>query len=356
MIPRFVRNNVRKSPGYTPGEQPAIGQRVIKLNTNENPFPPSPKVMHAVHSFDAEALRRYPNPTADPFRRAVSTVTSLPLEMIIGGNGSDDVLSIAMRTFFGPGDLVAFPDPTYSLYSVLADLDEVRWSTVPWERNWDLPIEGLLASKPRGIFLANPNAPTGTFVSPSRIKQLLELFSGLVLIDEAYVDFAGENCMPLLREHQNLIISRTLSKAYSLAGLRFGYAMAHAEVIAEMMKVKDSYNCDAIAIAAATAAMLDQEYAGRTWQYVCAERERVTGELTAMGFAVLPSRANFVLATVPGGKGRAAYDELKGKGILVRYFDKPGLQDKIRISIGKREENDALLAVLKTLAAAERAA
>jgi histidinol-phosphate aminotransferase len=345
----FVRNNIRQMSGYTPGEQPGAGVRIIKLNTNENPFPPSPRVMAAIRALEPEHLRRYPNPTADHFRSAAAKVNGIPMDWIIAGNGSDDTLSIAMRTFLGPGDLLAYPDPTYSLYPVLADIDQTRHVGVPWAKNYDLPIDALIATGARGIFLANPNAPTGTFLPPGRIKELLKRFDGLVLVDEAYVDFSGENCVSLLREHENLVISRTLSKAYSLAGLRFGYGMAQPQVITEMMKVKDSYNCDAIAIVAAAAALLDQDYARKTWEHVCNERERVTRELTAMGWTVLPSRANFILATSPDGDGQSAYLGLKARGILVRYFDKPGLRDKIRISIGTREEDDALLAALKMM-------
>ncbi len=351
MIPSFVRPNVSQMSGYTPGEQPAIGQCVIKLNTNENPYPPSPKVMAAVRDTPAEALRRYPNPTADDFRLAAASVNRISIEMVIAGNGSDDILSIAMRTFLAPGELVAFPDPTYSLYPVLADLDQVRWATVPWTPDWDLPIDSLLALKPKAIFLANPNAPTGTFVAIPTISQLLSRFSGLVLIDEAYVDFAHDNCVPLLATHHNLVISRTLSKAYSLAGLRFGYAMAHPSVIAEMMKVKDSYNCDAIAVRAATAAILDQDYARQNWARVRSERDRLATELHALGWTTLPSQANFLLATAPDANGKHAYLQLKAQGILVRYFDKPGLQDKIRITVGSPQDNDALLQGIRALAA-----
>jgi histidinol-phosphate aminotransferase len=356
MAPNFVRANIREMAGYMPGEQPEVGERVIKLNTNENPFPPSPKVMQAIGQIEPELLRRYPNPTADLFRAAAAKLLEVSMDMILAGNGSDDVLSIAVRTFVGPGDLLAYPDPTYSLYPVLAELGESRFAGVPWEKDYDLPLEALLALKPRAIFLANPNAPTGTFVSPGRIKQLLERFAGLVLIDETYVDFAGENCLSLVWEHENLVISRTLSKAYSLAGLRFGYAVAQPRVIEQMMKVKDSYNCDAIAICAAAAAIQDQEYARQTWEMIRAERERLTDELAALGWKVLPSRANFLLATVPDGDGAAAYLGLKDQGILVRYFDKPGLRDKVRITVGTSQENNALLGGIKALSTKEQAA
>lgn len=349
MSPQFVRPNIRSMAGYTPGEQPGVGERIVKLNTNENPFPPSPKVLQALQQIQPEMLRRYPNPTADVFRVAAAKALGLPMEMLLAGNGSDDILSIATRTFLEPGDVLAFPEPTYSLYPVLADIQEGRYVTVPWADNWDLPIDALLATKAHAIYIANPNAPTGTFVSPARIEQLLEKFSGLVLVDEAYTDFAGEDCISLVHEHENLVISRTLSKAYSLAGLRFGYAIAQTQVIAEMMKVKDSYNCDAIATIVAAAAIADQDYARKTWEHVRAERKRLTDELTALGWRVLPSRANFILATAPDGNGRRAYAGLKANGILVRYFDQPGLKDKIRITVGTKQENDALLDGIKSL-------
>lgn len=342
--------------GYTPGEQPGAGERVVKLNTNENPFPPSPKVMQAIRDIEAEMLRRYPNPTAEPFRVAAADVLEVSPEMIIAGNGSDDILSVAVLTFCGPGDTLAYPDPTYSLYPVLAELDEVKTVTVPWEKDWGLPTDALIATKARAIFLANPNAPSGTFVSPQKIAELADNFSGLVLIDEAYVDFAEDNCLPLIRKHENIVVTRTLSKAYSLAGLRFGFAIAQASVIKEMNKARDSYPCDAISVAAATAAIGDQDYARKTWEHVRSERQRVSSELTQMGWTVLPSQANFILAQTPSGRGREAYLGLKQQGILVRFFNKPGLDDKIRITIGTSQENNALLGGIKALTAAEKAA
>ncbi|MCS7033575.1 MAG: histidinol-phosphate transaminase [Phycisphaerae bacterium] len=356
MAPAFVRPSVRALSGYVPGEQPPIGQRVVKLNTNENPFPPSPKVMEAIRQVEPELLRRYPNPMADSFRAAAARVLGIPAEMILCGNGSDDLLTIATRTFVAPGGTLAAPEPTYSLYPVLAALEEARFVPVPWTRDYDLPINGLLAARAEAIFIVNPNAPTGTFVSPARIAELAEQFRGLILVDEAYVDFADENCALLVNAFENLVVTRSLSKSYSLAGLRFGYAIAQPHVIAEMAKVKDSYNCDAISTLAATAAIEDQEYARRTWEHVKSERLRVSEELAAMGWGVIPSRANFILASVPGGRARDAWLRLKEQGILVRYFDQPGLRDKLRITIGTIQENNALLGAVKSLQLVERAA
>jgi histidinol-phosphate aminotransferase len=331
---------------YVPGEQPAPGERIIKLNTNENPFPPSPRVLEAIRSVDGELLRRYPSPKADAFRATAAAVHGVSPDMVIAGNGSDEILAIAMRTFLGPGDVLAYPDPTYSLYPVLAATCENRVVTVPWEPGWELPVAALLATGARAIFFANPNAPTGTLVRPSRVRELALAFDGLLLVDEAYVDFADESCLDLVRELPNVMLCRTFSKGYSLAGLRFGYAVAAADLVVEMTKVKDSYNCDAIAILAATAALADQDYARGTWQAVRKERARLTAALGQRGWDVIPSQTNFLFATCPGGKAGEIYRDLKAKRILVRYFDKPGLADKLRITIGTAEQNDALLAAL----------
>jgi histidinol-phosphate aminotransferase len=356
MPPSFVRQTVRDMQGYVPGEQPGPGQRVVKLNTNENPFPPSDRVVQAVTSISAETLRRYPNPTADIFREAAAKLHNVTRDHILAGNGSDDILTIATRCFVPPGGSLAFPDPTYSLYPVLAKLEEAKAIAIPWERDWALPIDALRATGAAAIYLANPNAPSATFVSPTKVAELARNFPGLVLVDEAYVDFADDNCLALVEQFSNVVISRTLSKAYSLAGMRFGYAIAQPEVIAEMMKVKDSYNCDAVSVLAATAAIEDQEYARWTWENIKSERARVGSELAQLGWTVLPSQANFILAAVPDGRGKEMYLGLKQQGILVRYFDLPGLQDKLRITIGQSHENNALLAGIKMLTAAGKAA
>jgi len=356
MGPQFVRAMVRAMEGYTPGEQPDSGQRVVKLNTNENPFPPSDRVMAAIAAISAESLRRYPNPTADVFRDAAAKLHGLTRNHFLVGNGSDDILTIATRCFMSSGDTLAYPDPTYSLYPVLAKLQDAKTAAVPWGADWSLPADALVNCGASAIYLANPNAPSGTLVPSSDVAELARRFSGLVLVDEAYADFAEENCVALVDEFSNVVISRSLSKAYSLAGLRCGYAIGQPEVIAEMMKVKDSYNTDAIAIVAGAAALADQAHARGTWENVKTERVRVSRELTEIGFTVLPSQANFILAAVPGGRGREMYLGLKQQGILVRYFDLPGLRDKLRITIGQSHENNALLAGIKMLTASGKAA
>jgi histidinol-phosphate aminotransferase len=340
------RATIAAMTGYTPGEQPGPGERVIKLNTNENPYPPSPRVMEAIRALDPEHLRRYPNPTSDAFRVAAARALGVTPDMILAGNGSDEILSLVVRAFLGPGEILAYPDPTYSLYPVLARIGEVKVVEIPWGPGWELPVAPLCASGARAIFFANPNAPSGTLVRAERVRALAAGFAGVVLVDEAYVDFADEDSLPLLAECPNLIVTRTLSKGYSLAGLRFGWAVAAPATIAQLSKVKDSYNCDALSIVAAIAALEDREHAARTWQLVRSERARLSDELARRGWQVIPSTANFLLASCPGGDGHAVYAALKTRGILVRFFEKAGLSDKVRITVGSPDQNDALLAAL----------
>lgn len=344
--PPGARPSIAAMAGYTPGEQPKRGEKVIKLNTNENPYPPSPKVTACLRGIDPEDLRRYPNPMADRFREVAARLYGLTPENVLAGNGSDDILNIAIRTFLDPGAVLAYPEPTYSLYPVLAEIHGATVRTVPWNDGWSLPADALLGTGARMVFLANPNAPSGTAVAPDAIAAFAERFAGVVLVDEAYAEFADESCLPLLRTRANVIVCRTLSKSYALAGLRFGYALAAPELIAEMTKVKDSYNCDAVSIAAATAALEDQDHARDIWQRIRAERRRLADALTARGYDVLPSQSNFVFARPPQGEAGAIYRALKGRGILVRFFDQPGISDRLRITVGRPEENDALLKAL----------
>jgi histidinol-phosphate aminotransferase len=361
------RPNVDAMHGYTPGEQPRAGERVVKLNTNESPYPPSPKVLAALRDIPADALRRYPQPTSEDLRRTAARVWSaygITPEMVLAGNGSDDLLTIAVRSFAGEGDRVAFPWPTYSLYDTLCQIQAARAVRVPFPADWSLPAGELLATGARLAFIANPNAPSGTALPASVIADFADRFPGVVVVDEAYADFA-EPEHTFLRvlahggpagsvRHRNVVVLRTFSKSYALAGARLGLAFADPALISGMVKVKDSYNVDAVAARLGAAALEDQEHLAATVAKVRSERTRLTARLSALGFAVLPSRANFVLARRPGAPaGETAgglYRALKARGILVRYFDVPELRDALRISVGTPEENDALLAALEELA------
>ena len=353
-----VRPAVADMSGYSPGEQPAAGGRVIKLNTNENPYPPGEAVMRAIRAVDAESLRRYPDPTAMAFRAAAARRHGVSPDMVLAGNGSDDILTILLRTFVDAGGRVAYPSPTYSLYATLAQIQGAGVAEVPWRDGWRLPADALAEVGAPLTFVVNPNAPSGTWVEPGELADLARRLRGALVIDEAYADFAGEDCAGLIADCPNVIVSRSLSKGFGLAGLRFGYALARPEVVAEMAKVKDSYNCDAVAIAAAAAALDDVALAERTWRQVAGDRDALAGDLAELGFDVTPSRANFLLARPPGDDREAGrlYRGLKSQGILVRHFDKPGLADRLRITVGTPAENAALLEGLKVLMRKELAA
>jgi histidinol-phosphate aminotransferase len=337
----YFRENIEKLTGYVPGFQPD-GANVVKLNTNENPYPPSPKVIEAIESLSPEGLRRYPQPLADTFRQAAGKVLGVRPENIICTNGGDDLLTICFRAFCDQDRPAAWPTPTYSLYEVLASLQDCRVVEADFaDDNWR---DKLIAAGAALTIVCNPNAPTGVQVAANDLAELAGRLSGVLLIDEAYVDFAWDNCFRLVEQFDNVIILRSMSKGYSLAGLRFGFGIANEALIAGLMKVKDSYNVDSISIAAATAAVLDQEYFKANVEKVIAERSRMTKELTGLGFQVAPSETNFLLAQISGAG--AIYEKLAKDNIYVRYWNTGQMADKLRVTIGTREQNDALLKAL----------
>jgi len=340
----YFRENVEKAKGYEPGFQPQQTD-VLKLNTNENPYPPSPKVMKVLAEIGPEQLRRYPDPLANVFRRAAAEVNGVGADYIMCCNGGDDLLSIAFRAFCDERRPVAYPVPTYSLYPVLANLQNCKAIEIPFNGEFNLPTK-LVNTNAALTIICNPNAPTGTFVSVGELASLADELNGILLIDEAYVDFAEDNCAALVKDFDNVIVLRSMSKGYCLAGLRFGYAIARPSVIEGLMKVKDSYNVDVVAIAAATAAIKDQRYAKENIEKVKEERKRLARELRALGFEVPTSYANFVLAKNRNYKAGAIYDKLVQRGIYVRYFDFPGLENKLRITVGTQQQDDKLLCAL----------
>jgi histidinol-phosphate aminotransferase len=344
----YFRDNVERVAGYTPGFQPKSAD-VVKLNTNENPYPPSPAVLEALRAVGAEQLRRYPDPAGSAFREAAARVHGVEPENIICCNGGDDLLSIAIRAFCEADRPLAYPVPTYTLYPVLAKLEDCPAVEIPFDEGFRLPA--LLATSGAALtIVCNPNAPSGTCVAVEDLASLAEMLSGVLLIDEAYVDFADRDCIELTQRFDNVIVLRSLSKGYSLAGLRFGYGIAPAELIRGLMKVKDSYNVDAVAIALATAAIQDQEYFRANVEKIRAERRSLTEALRGLGFAVLESATNFVLATVTGTTSAARiHEELAKRNIYVRYFDVGGLEDKLRISVGTKEQNEKLLGAMKEI-------
>jgi histidinol-phosphate aminotransferase len=343
----YFRENIEEAEGYQPGFQPQQTD-VVKLNTNENPYPPTPAVMKALAEIGPEQLRRYPDPLGNAFRKAAAEVNSVSPEYIMCCNGGDELLTMAFRAFCEEKRPVAYPVPTYSLYPVLANLQNCEAIEVPFDSEFNLPAK-LAASAAALTIVCNPNAPTGSFISVDELASLADELSGVLLIDEAYVDFAEENCTALVKDFDNVIILRSMSKGYALAGLRFGYAIAQQGLIEGLMKVKDSYNVDAVAVAAATAAIKDQEYFRENIEKVKKERKRLTEQLRVLGFEVPASYANFVLAESGNYQASEIYDKLVQRNIYVRYFAYPELKDKLRITVGAAEQNDTLLSALKEI-------
>ena len=323
----YFRRNIEKAKGYKPGFQPEETD-VIKLNTNENPYPPSPAVLKALAQIGPELLRRYPDPAGDEFRRAAAKVNAVQPENIICCNGGDELLTMAFRAFCDENRHVGYPVPTYSLYPVLANLQNCRALEVPFDAEFNLPAK-LARTGASLTIVCNPNAPNGSFISVDELASLANELSGVLLIDEAYVDFAEENCTALAKELDNVIILRSMSKGYCLAGVRFGYAIADAGLIEGLMKVKDSFN--------------------QTTEKVKKERKELTGKLRQSGFEVPDSFANFVLAENRNYKASDIYDKLVQRNIYVRYFDLPGLNNKLRITVGTKEQNDKLLSALQQI-------
>ncbi len=345
----YFRPAVDAMKGYVPGEQPKPGTRIIKLNTNENPYPPSPHAMDALRSVESESLRRYPDPFAREFCGAVSDALGVPADWIIVGNGSDDVLNVLIRSCGeGAARKIVYPMPTYVLYRTLAEMQPAEVVEVPYGGDFKLPIENLVAANGAVTFIATPNSPSGHSVPLEELRELASRVSGVVAIDEAYADFAEYTAIDLVKEFDNVIVLRTMSKGYSLAGLRLGFGVANPTLLAGLFKVKDSYNIDAVAIAVGTAAMRDQAYKNECAGKVKVSRSKLAIDLKNLDFLPLDSNGNFILATAPKD-AEGLYLELKERGILVRYFKQPGLDDKLRITVGTPEQNELLLEALVSL-------
>ncbi|MGB3311847.1 MAG: histidinol-phosphate transaminase [Nodosilinea sp.] len=346
----YVRPNVSAMAAYVPGEQPRSGTGIIKLNSNENPYPPSPRVIEALRQVEVEQLRRYPDPFARSFCQAIADVLGVPADWIIVGNGSDDLLNLLVRACAdNAARPIVYPTPTYVLYRTLAALQPATVVEVPYPEDFQFPLKELVAAQGSITFIASPNSPSGHVVALPDLRTLAQQSAGLVVVDEAYVDFAEGSALSLVQEFDNVVVLRTLSKGYGLAGLRLGFGIANPALLAELFKVKDSYNVDAIAIALGTAAIQDQAYKNACVAKVKASRTTLTKDLQGLGFAVLNSHGNFVLATPPQHNAEQLYLALKEQGILVRYFKQPRLDDKLRISVGTEEQNHLLIEALARL-------
>ncbi len=356
-IPRIemslFRKTVQKMTAYVPGEQPAVGTKVTKLNTNENPYPPSPTVADAItRELEGRGarLRLYSDPVALDLRKAASEVTGLPIGSVLAGNGSDELLALLVRAFVEPGESILYPTPTYVLYETLAESGDARIETVPFGPDYALP-DALFGTKAKICFVTSPNSPSGTSHEAARIEQLARSAPNtVVVVDEAYADFADENALSLVNRVPNVVVLRTFSKSYSLAGMRIGLLFGSEEICTGIAKVKDSYNLDRLALAAGAAALRDQTWMKDNVKKIRATRESLALGLKDLGLFVFPSSANFVLARFDSeDRARNAYRTLKDRGVLTRYFDRPGLADSLRITVGTDDEIAELLRGLRNI-------
>jgi histidinol-phosphate aminotransferase len=337
--------------GYVPGFQPDDIASWIKLNTNENPYPPSPKVVEALLAeigSDGASLRAYPSASSQKLREVAGELYGFDPSWVIMANGSDEVLNNLIRACAGQGQDVGYVDPSYSYYSTLA---EIQGAVVC---SYGLTDSFIIEAFPeyyhgKVFFLTTPNSPLGFAFPLPYIEELAQSCGGLLVIDEAYADFADGNALELVKKYDNVVVTRTLSKSYALAGMRLGLAIARPEIIAALDKIRDHYNLDRLAQAACVAALQDQAYFRESCRKIIETREWFTSELTAIGYNVIPSQANFVFASPPDKNGKRIYDGLYERKILVRLLSDPLLSHGLRISIGTREEMEATLAALKNI-------
>ncbi|MBX3423266.1 MAG: histidinol-phosphate transaminase [Pirellulaceae bacterium] len=352
----LFRTAVRQMQEYIPGEQPQ-GGKFIKLNTNENPYPASPKVTQAIVQTAQAGLERYPDPLGTGFRLRAAEVLGVEPDWILCGNGSDDILTILTRAFVGEGQRLRLPYPSYILYRTLAQLQGAAWEEVQFQSDFQLG-DDFSASTPdlKLVCLPNPNSPSGTVLDPQAIGRIADRLPCPLLVDEAYADFAEQHCIELVKQNPRVMVSRTLSKSYALAGLRFGFLVAQPPVIAMLRKVKDSYNCDALSLAGAIAAIDDQAWLSENRAKVIATRQRMTVALRQLGFIVPDSHANFVWCTLPKRPLQPLYESLKRNKVLVRYMNYAGWGEGLRISVGTDSQINVCLSLLaEALQAADNA-
>jgi histidinol-phosphate aminotransferase len=346
---RFWSTTASSTDPYVPGEQPQK-QNIIKLNTNENPYPPSPKVLTAIREGVNESLRLYPSPTADDLRRTAGEFFGLSPNQVFVGNGSDEVLAFAFQAFFEPGETILFPDITYSFYPVYAKLYDLNYETVPLNEDFSVPVEKFL-NAPGGVIFPNPNAPTGLGLSLAQVEYIVNHNRDrVVIVDEAYVDFGGQSAVPLIQKYQNLLVIQTLSKSRSLAGLRVGFALGQEHLIEGLNRIKNSFNSytlDRLALIGAKAAIEDVEYFQSTTEKIITTRKRITSELRNLGFYVIESQANFIFINHHQLPAKKLYKDLKEQGIYVRYFNQSRVEDFVRVTIGTDEEMDVFLKAVR---------
>lgn len=346
---KYWNSNLKKAEAYTPGEQPDKNEDFIKLNTNESPFPPSGDAVEAIKKACNSTLRLYPGPTSESLRRTFAEQNGLSVNNVFAANGSDEIFTLIFRGFIESGEKAAFAYPSYSLYSTMADVNGVDYETIELEDDFSFNLQMFLKDKYKLVIIANPNNPTGTYCSTDEISSFLDKFKGLLVVDEAYIDFYGGSSIAMVKEYDNLIVTRSFSKSYSLAGLRVGIAAAHRDIIEGFMKIKDSYNLDRLAIAGATAALIDEKTFRYNMTQIVNNKEYLEERLESLGFSIIPSRANFILVKHPDISAVELYRKLKENGILVRFFDRKRVSEYIRITIGSMMEIKTLCSAIETI-------
>jgi histidinol-phosphate aminotransferase len=361
----LVRTAVQRLDPYVPGEQPKIAG-LIKLNTNENPYPPSPRVLAAIRAAVDQRLRLYPNPSAEPLRKKLATFHGCRPENIIVGNGSDELLAMAVRCFVESvstshpwrrtsRSLVQFFAPSYSLYPVLAAIHSARANPVPLDPNFALPAVSDLKRarlwdfRAALSFVTTPNAPSGAGYSTAQLEELCRAQSGVIVLDEAYVDFARENALALALKFPHVLIARTFSKAYSLCFQRVGYFVGQAELVSSLQKIRDSYNVNGLGQIAALATLDDLGYYRANFKRIITTRDELTRDLSELGFQIFPSQTNFLLVRPPAFPAKTWLEKLRARKILVRWFDRPGMSDYLRITVGRESEAAALVRAIKAV-------
>ncbi|MFL0249302.1 histidinol-phosphate transaminase [Clostridium neuense] len=348
---KYWSDKVKSLKPYIPGEQPK-DKKYIKLNTNENPYPPSPKVIQAIKAAANGDLKLYPDPEVEILRNTIANYYGIEKDEVFIGNGSDEVLGFSFMAFFNPGKPILFPDISYSFYKVYANLFDIEYKLVSLDEDFNIPLNEFLKEN-GGIVIPNPNAPTAKYLEVEKLKKLLEAnVNNVVIIDEAYIDFGGESLVKLISDYPNLLVVQTLSKSRSLAGLRVGFAMGNKELIKALNMVKNSinsYTIDRIALAGANAAFVDNDYFETTRKKIVKTRERTIESLRKLGFKVTDSKANFIFISHPKIYAGELFKELKSRGILVRYFKDERIDNYLRVSIGTDDEMNKFIEVLEEI-------
>ncbi len=348
---KYWSNAIKDIEPYVPGEQPK-DRRYIKLNTNESPYPPSPKVLEAIGRAAGENLKLYPDPTCDNLRSAAAEYYGLDKDQVFIGNGSDELLTFSYLAFFNPGNPILFPDITYSFYPVYCKLFNIDYKLVTLDENFDMPVE-MFYQENGGVIFPNPNAPTAKYLELERVRDIIENNpQSVVIVDEAYIDFGGQSAISLINDYPNLLVIQTLSKSRCLAGLRVGFAFGQRELMEGLDRVKNSinsYTLDSIALAGAEAAIRDVAYFNGTRQKVIGTRERVSVQLKDLGFKVIDSKANFLFISHMSVSAVDLFTRLRESGILVRYFNKPRIDNFLRVTIGTDGEMDCLVDALREI-------